>query len=292
MSAISARLIGERRGRNAGSLAKTYTQRWRVETDSRTDEPAVVLAHASLPRAYVTLYDADTSAICTSVEATEEGDDFKSWIVTAEFSTIFPANLVDLPDSPLDEPPNYSLSFDQFTTVARAAIDYFNPSGFQPIRNTQGEVLRDPPVEVDHCRAVLVVEKNEASFSGPLAAFYTNSVNASVWASYPARTVKCKSITSASQFQRNSIPYFRTRYEFHLNSDTWDIRVLNEATQYREVANGARKKIADGNKKLIATGNGSLFEGKLITDDMTPSIDDMYLRYRYYPELDFSVFNF
>lgn len=269
------------------------------------------MAHPSCPVQFVTTYssgnDSDPNALCEDVQVEEEGDSRLSWIVTATFTTLIKefADLGNPPGTnPLFDPPKESFSFDQFTTVARKAVKKFinglDQVAFtqQPsfITNTLGEVFR-PGVEVDECRAVYVVQRNESYPNLGVVMSCVNTVNLNSWKGCGPRTVKCKSITSGEIQHRNNIPFYPVRYEFHLNPDTWDLRVLNKGTKYKD-DNGKLQCVKPGEEPVtIYTGFDSFsshFRDRKIPPDLSTTVDleEAYCHFRYYRELDFSIFNF
>lgn len=320
MSVVKCRLIGDRRSGQLGAIyVNTYKQIFRVETDSALDGPAVVMAphgltgngNVELPIRYVDTYssgnDSDDDAICVSLDAIEEqGTGFKSWIVTADFSTMPPTNPEQLDQNPLDEPPRYSLAFSQYTTVARRAL-IAQPDGTLygttpvPLRNSLGEIFR-PGIEVDDSRPIYTIQRNEAFVYPGVVMQFVNTVNATAWNGCPPRTVKCQSISSGQVQQRNQFTYYAVTYEFHLNPATWDLIVLNQAAQWEVVldANGANPKltkILTGGPVTIYNGEGSNPNGKRLADDTAVpqtavNPDEIYMRYRYYNEVDFNILGF
>lgn len=313
MSVISCRLIGERRGgAKEPYYVRTYKQVWRVETDSTLDGPKVVLApHGlssfdELPVQYVTTYDSggsetDSQALCVSVSADEEGDSRKSWIVTADFSTVPPTNPAQLNANPLLEPPLYSFSFDQYTEVARRGYRANYSTGdvttgtLQAIRNSVGEVFR-PGVEVDACRAVYVVQKNFAVADPGYVMPYVNAVNATAWKGCAPRQAKCRAIQCSQLQSRNNIDYYTLTFEFHLNPQTWDLFILNESSWVYDMTTGKLVKLsaADGLKTIYngtTTTNGLAVPQDTLNTAM-PDPSAIYVRYRYYQEIEFNSFPF
>lgn len=299
MAVTQFRLIGEKRGGGQfGAKARRYKQVFRAETNDPYDGPAVVMAHATCPVQFVTTYssgnDSDDEALCEEVQVEEEGDSRLSWIVTATFTTLITqfADLNNPPnENPLLDAPKFSFSFDQFTTIARRAINFVdNKDG--AIRNTLGEIFR-PGVEVDDSRAVYVVQRNESFPNLPFIMEAVNTVNQNAWKACPPRTVKCKSITSGDIQYRNSFPFYVVRYEFHLNRDTWDIRPLNKSTKYKD-SNGKLQSIKTGEEPVtIYTGVDSSSQAdQKVPVTANPGIDQIYRRFKYYRELDYSIFPF
>lgn len=312
MSVISCRLIGEgRSGALEPYYVRTFKQRWRVETNNTLDGPKVVLApHGlsgfdELPTQYVSTYDsgndADSQALCVSVNADEEGDSRKSWIVTADFSTVPPTNPAQLTPNPLLELPLYSFTFDQYTEVARQAYRANFSTGdvltgtLQAVRNSVGEVFR-PGVEVDACRAVYVVQKNFAIAEPGYVMPYVNAVNATAWKGCPPRTAKCRAINCSQLQQRNNIDYYTMTFEFHLNPQTWDLFILNESSWHYDLTLGKLVKLS------AAEGLKTIYNGTTLTNGLAvpqdtlntavPQPSAIYVRYRYYQELEFNSFPF
>ena len=298
MAVTQFRLIGEKRGGGQfGAKARRYKQVFRAETSDPYDGPAVVMAHASCPVQFVTTYssgnDSDDQALCEEVSVEEEGDSRVSWIVTATFTTLITqfADLNNPPNAnPLLDPVKWSLDSDQFTTVARRAVN-FDTNNDGALRNSLGEIFR-PGVEVDDSRAILVAVRNEAAIQPPFVGDMVNSVNLNAWKACPPRTVKCKSITSGDVQFRNSFPFYSMRYEFHLNPDTWDIRPLNKSTKYKD-SSGKIQCIKTGEEPVtIYTGQGgsSSQADRKVPTDANPGVDQIYRRFKYYRERDFDIF--
>ena len=217
-------LIGEKRsGQKGTNLVRTYAKVWRVETDSALDGPAVAMAASGIATQFVTTYasgnDSDSYALCVSVQAEEEGDSRKSWIVTEQYSTAPPGNPTSFAN-PLLDPIAYSLGFDSFRKSITQDING------DEIATTADEPI-DPPVETDDSRPVYVVRRNESSVSLPFLLSIKDTVNANPWKGCAARTVKLRNVSTGEIQQRNNINYYTVTYEFHLNRDTWDAKILN-----------------------------------------------------------------
>lgn len=310
MSVVEWREIGAgREGEKNAQFARTYTRIFRAETDDASDEASVVLAYSEVPVPALDVYPGDSSAYCVSSTARQEVEDyFKAWIVTSKYTTQ-PSNTPDqFTTNPLLDAALYSLSFDQHTTVARQALRCSFTTGAPlgpqpnstsglpgPIQNSVGDVLR-PGIEVDACRATYIVRKNEAYVSPAMAGQLVNAVNISAWNGCPPRTVKVKNISTGEIQQRNNISYYQVTYEFHINPQTWDLVALNRGTRYYKTLAGgiqAVTAVPDGQEVTLYTDAEGVTYGTIVPPSATPSLNQIYLRWRYYTEVDFNAyFNF
>ena len=172
---------------------------------------------------------------------------------------------------------------------------------YNAIQNEAYETLKPGP-EVDECRPVYVVQRNESFVSLASTMAVVNSVNAFAWKGCGPRTVKCKSIVSGQQQTRNNYSFYSVTYEFHLNPQTWDIILLNQGTRYLKALGGGAFQIVDfpdGKPHLLYNRSGAGDSGTPYpTFDaqnrpIEPNPFDIYIRFRYYTELDFnSIFSF
>jgi len=285
VSVISCRLIGEKRsGEKATNLVRTYTQAFRVETNSKLDGPAVVLAthsvsgHPQLPIQLYTSYtsgnDSDPEALCISVNADEEGESMRSWIVTAQFSTAPPGNPEQFSTNPLNDAALYSLGFDQFQSLA-----LFENDGTTPVVTKNGEWY-DPPPEKDDSRPVYMVRRNESYISLPFIIYAKDSVNASAWKGCAPRTVKLKNITTGEIQQRNQFSYYTVTYEFHLNPDTWDLRVLHRG---RWIYSPTISEVVDVQEPVLLDETGEIIPPG-------SDVEPYYRTHRVYRAPDFNSF--
>lgn len=282
-------MIGAGREGEKNSLSvRTYTAIFRAVTDASTDNAATVLAYSGVPVPAVDVYPGDTLAFCVSSSAKQEvEDDHTCWLVTSRYSTFAPQPLTQLDSNPLLEPASFSISGDQYTTVARLAVDYYTGE-VDRIRNTRGEILR-PGIEVDESRGVFVVRKNLSYVDSAMVGFVTNTVNASPWKGNAPRTVKCKQVVAGEYQTKNGVTYYPHTFEFHINPDTWDLRPLNLANSY--VKNGRVYKLSPGDEPIVVyTGNGSGALSEKVPRLSVPSVDDIYLRFRYYREINFGSY--
>jgi len=263
----------------------TFTAAYRVQTNDPLDGPLVVVNHASLPQlygAYSVGNDSLSNALCIAKTPRPDGDSRTSWIVTCRFST----NALPQDTNPLFDPIKVSLGFDQFTKVARADVDG------NPVANSMGDVF-DPPIEIDDSRPVYRVTRNESYINESLVADMKDSVNANAWRGFMPRCVKCKSISPGELQTRNGTDYYAVVYEFHINGDTWDFKVLNRGRRY--VSGGKVVSIPKDQDPVVIdwrTNQRAVnYAESVVTGLPQTPIEYIYVTGRLYKERDFGVFN-
>lgn len=274
-----------REGEYDEKFVGTFTASYRVQTNDRLDGPLVVVNDPQLPVLYGTYSlgnDSLSSALCISKTPRPDGDDGRSWIVTCRFST----NAIPYNSNPLNDPVKVSMGFDQFTRVARE-----DTSG-NPVANSMGDIF-DPPVEIDDSRPVYSVTRNEAYINESLVADMKDSVNANSWRGFQPRCVKCKSITPGELQNRNNTDFYAVKYEFHINGDTWDFKILNRGRRYKEgnnivtIPKDAEPVVIDTRTNTRAVNAAEA----AITGQTETPVQYRYITKRLYKERDFGVFN-
>ncbi len=168
-------------------------------------------------------------------------------------------------NNPIGREPDISWSFAAYQrpTMEIFDPDYFDDHGlYIPVVTSAGEPF-DPPVEVDDCRPVYRVSRNERFFNPAVAFDYMNAVNLDVFKGAKPGQAKIQSITGEQQRERN-IVYARVTYEIHFRTDTefgWQLRVLDMGTQKKvggEFRPIIRKSIPVANPVLLDGAGGVL----------------------------------
>lgn len=294
MTVIACDLINSGRSLTiSNTKVRVYNETYLVQTNDPRDDALIAIqanlgAGHKIPTQYTTTYSSanasDSLAFCTSVKASPYAeDDRQAWKVEVEYRTDAFARY----DNPLLDPVVYSMGFDSYQTVAR-----FDNNG-DTIRNSFGDLFNPPPM-VDQSRPVYVVQRNEPAINLSLAMQIKDSVNVSAWKGCAPRTVKCRNISYGETQTRNSYTFYKAHYEFHLDVNTWDFRVLNTGRRYMydDPANpgtlieGKKTKSEDPVVMYIANDE-KVAEEDLAAGGIPP--DDIYLRIRYYREMDFSI---
>ena len=292
MSVIDCRLIGVNRdGSYDAKNIRVWNELWRVQTNDPLDGPATVVNYSGLPALfapYESGNDSDPYALLVSKKPREEGEGHKSWIVACEYRS--DAISAEVGSNPLTDLVKYSCGFDQFSEIARQT------SFGQRIINSVDQVFTPPP-EVDQSRPVYIVQRNEAYINLPGIVDLSDSVNQYAWKGCAPRTVKVKSITPGEIQNRNGIEFYSVRYEFHINWLTWDLRILNQATRYKD-SNGVYQLLPQGQEPatlyvktdtLVPRGATVSTDAVFYEDKASAASNVVYLRYRYYKERNFSA---
>lgn len=288
MSVITCHAIGNRSGSHNSQYQKTYEVQYRLLTNDPLDGPGIVVNHSELPALYDSYEfgnDSDANVYLISKQPREESSDgsFKTWTVTCEYSNAPP---VELTSNPISEPAKFSMSFDQFTTIARLDQDG------RPITNTRSQAFTPSP-EMDQSRPVYVVRRNELFINLPFVIDMVDSVNVSAWKGCAPRTVKCKSIVTGEIQQRNGISFYETTYEFHLYDQTWDLFILNQTTKAKNPFTGKVEQFPPGMEAVtIYTGAEGTTEGEIVAPGTTVTRDQVYVSKRVYKERNFNLFPF
>jgi hypothetical protein len=254
-----------------------YTRTWQVDFDdphwgalaARTAIPVVV------GNRYTTGSEYDNGAFCQSIKAECTGsDDGCTWIVTAEYG---PYDANRYPADPTQHTPSIKFSFAQFDE------DVDLDQAGRPVVNSAGDSF-DPGVRRDDSRPVIEISRNEVTFDALLVDQYQDAVNAGPFLGYEPGTVKVYQIGGELQFSPDIGFYWTVSYAFHVKSEGWKKRVLDQGL--RQISSGKRVPILangvpvtdpvplDGGGRPLAVGG-------------TPQV----LEFEVYPSLDFSVFN-
>lgn len=215
----------------------SHTRTFRVVLSSGgAGADAAVANHPSLPQIRDT-HPQNPSARAKSRRGRSDANDDKVWLVDIEYDT--DTNSQDeqdqqRPENPLDEPWDYDWSFEQFSRPLDKDFDG------KAVVNSADEPF-DPLPEVDDCRMVLRLTRNEAEYPRALALEYANAVNDDEFLGVSAGYVKAKPVSGAHQWKKLSdgtlFGYWRLTYEFHFrdpsSDEDWDLHLLDQG--YREI---------------------------------------------------------
>jgi hypothetical protein len=252
---------------------------------------------------YQTVSELDNGAIVVGlIPKRIEGDQYR-WHVDVIYSTDW-----ERTDEPLHDPPQIDFTSESFQQdcIGEANQDY-NPldttaSPFKD-KNTMttsaGEFIEG--ITRDSSRRIIIVTRNEATFSDKDVAFLQDTVNNGTWNNYPTGTVLCRSITAVGQLHRNAIGkpdyrYFQVKYEFVVKWDTWLSRPLDRGSYYimNKGSNTERKvpfKHQDDTPYVgLLDGTGRRLYEETDTVDTINGKTPTYLKKTIYRSIDFSVF--
>ncbi len=247
MAVVSVSEIWDGRdGSDGEKYERDRSRSFRVRTDSQLDGPVTVLGHASIPALY-TLYvgangELDTGAFVTKRTAGHEGDDPQVWAVKVEYSTISRdpdrQGNASQPENPLLRPPE--IEFDFINDRVPALPNIPGPAA---CTNSAGDVF-DPPPEVEKPRLILRVNHNRGQFDPLAAEDFLNSVNSQPVFGFDERKVKL-TVYKAKRAYESGVVFWPTQFEFQFNSDTWDLRLLDQGYRKLPAIDGKLQQIRD-----------------------------------------------
>lgn len=279
MSILSSVELGGRSTTADTTFQRTHTRRWRVTSDSVTDDGfAVMVGGALVGPSPVPLkfspHPTDPYAYAKKLTATEESQSFgqKTWIVQAEYDTSVDPNQNE--ENPLDRPGIDEWSFAQFQTIADKDKDG------DAITTEPGEVF-DPPIDKDASNLVLSYSRNEANFPVSLAVQYQDAINSDSFLGVAQRKVKCQSIQATKVFEGEYV-YYQCRYEFHFRAVGWQKEILHRGTLVRPGAGQTPVQLPPGSDPVLLAADGTRLP------DGDPA---EYITKYVYEELPFSTFN-
>ena len=217
-------VIPQASGRSGGADDKglrEYTRTFKVLTDNPQDGTVAILAAAGIPAKwspYNTTTEQDLGSLCRKIRCTQEGNEPKSWIVTAEYSSKA-SEQDENPEDPLAAPAKFSGNFAQFQKAIERDL------AGNAILNSAGQKFENP-TEVDDSRPAFTIEKNFATMNMLTLFGYRDSVNSAVYLGFPIGTLKLGAITFSRQFGNATI-YFPHSFTFQYDEDGWLITPLN-----------------------------------------------------------------
>lgn len=212
-----------------------------------TDGVLAVRAHADCPRkgqAYSFAGESDASLVCTAVNIVPRADSqglnrSKVYEVEAVYSnSVNIANIGEDEENPLDDLPQYEFTFAKYQIPAEYDVDG------NPVVNGADEKF-DPPCLMDENRPVVIVTRNEASFSAATAVEYQDAVNSDSFAGVTAGVAKIIGI-SARQATRGEFVYQIVTYEIEFRWNGWNpTKILAQGYRYRLSADGNSRQYID-----------------------------------------------
>lgn len=145
--------------------------------------------------------------LCSTVTATQSGGKDNPHIYTVECTfEYFQFNGTSI-DDPLSIVPIPVWRTEEVEIPLD--IDFNNVA----IRNSANTRF-SPPLTHTISRSVLIIERNEATYSEALASVWRNKCNSLEWNGYAPKTVHCRHISADPQVDPNIGLYFKVRYEF------------------------------------------------------------------------------
>jgi hypothetical protein len=226
------------------SGTRRYKRCFRCLTDSDLVDGAFIRASILCPQIYDFYFSAagsDFGARCVKVDCTRLADDPKTWDITAEYSSRWSLDLAK-GENPCDWPPEFKIRCDKFEEGMTEDIDG------NAIINTIGEAF-DPPLKRNRIRFKLCVTKNLPSVDMLKLSLVVETVNLYSFYGFEPETVLLWDVT-ADEVTRDQYSYWAHTFEFLVDSEGWDEKVVNIGTRMRQEIGGeiVAARTADGQR--------------------------------------------
>lgn len=157
-----------------GRRTRTYQSVHKLLSSTRFENPAVVLAHPSLPT-LASGWPTDPGAFCVSREAKREEvpDKAECWVVTCDFTSS--PDVRQPPDEEAEENPLLRPAIIDRSPVSRQR-PISRDANNTLIQTTAGEPF-NPPVEREEHAPAFTITKNMASWPAAMELAYQDSIN-------------------------------------------------------------------------------------------------------------------
>ena len=218
--------------------ARTYTRKFRVTSDDKTDGPFEVGSTSGLPL-IGSVHPEDANAFCVELTV-ENTEPYVGWTVTANYS-----DERQIDDDPTNDEAEISWGSEQFQKPA--VFDLSN----NLILNSAGDPF-DPPAMMDDSRRVVTVSKNLAVVPAWILD-YQDAVNSDVFSvdglSIGVGKAKMQSVAVSPKQRRNSTVFRVVNFTIHLQRDGWLLDILDAG--FRRIVSGGRENIRNQDGELI-----------------------------------------
>ena len=230
---MSVTRIVEKYASGSGSATvkgrRQYTRVLLMICSSTSDDEHTIFGAA--PSKYAS-YPSDSGARCKKVEP-KRGETLADGSVVWECVCHYDSQLEE-PDqdeeNPLNRPQIEDWSGAMFTETQ------FEDLNEDPYINSVGDPL-DPPPLVETPHSILVIQRNESSFSPWLAHYYRNKVNSDGFYGAGPKYAKVASIGANGPNYENGVVFYVVRYEIHFNPAGWiPTKILDAGPRCKEEA--------------------------------------------------------
>lgn len=208
-------ILSGRTARNSKG-ARTYTRKFRVLSNDKTDGPFEVGSTSGLPL-IGSAHPEDANAFCIELTV-ENTEPYAGWTVTANYSD---ERVID--DNPTDDAAEINWGSEQFQKVAVVDRDG------NLIVNSAGDLF-DPPAMIDDSRRVVTVSKNLATVPSWILD-YQDAINSDTFTidgiSIGVGKAKMQAVTVGPKQRRNSTVFRTVNFTIHLQRDGWVLDILD-----------------------------------------------------------------
>lgn len=270
----------DREGSINSKFERIYRRSWLVQTDSKTTGRIAVRESVPVRIGNVFSCDGETDAgsFCNdiSVKSLSGASAGKEWIVTATYGPYDPSTNAS---NPLERPIEVSGGFSEFEEIVDVDVDG------NPVVNSAGEPFANPVMR-DDPRPDLMIVTNAKTLDLNLIYTYRRAVNSDeFWGANPGQ-VRVASITWQYLHHADIGYYYKITYTFKFKKDGWQIRLQDKGMRVLNAGGTALEKVKfngiPADEPVFLDGNG---RAKALTADV------VYLDFKRYEELPFSIFN-
>ena len=152
-------------------------------------------------------------------------------------------------DDPLSQPAEIEWGEGQYSEIITKATLVAGGGDVEnsAVTNSAGEPF-DPPLQVERTFLTLRITRNQSDFDQKKSSGYKSTFNSTPFFDFPPGSVKCKSITSISVFEKGK-RFWKTTYFFEIR-DSWDYELLDAG--YWEIVAAERKEITFPNGRPLS----------------------------------------
>lgn len=214
--------------------------------------------------------ESDAGAYCVDIQANEEADDGKQWLVTVQFGK---SN--DIEENPLSLPWEYSLDGQAIEQPFDVDVEG------RPIVNTVGDPFSSQTVRQVN-QPILTITRNEAAFNNAYHLF-SNTINSEVFFGGDVGTVLCQPIKQHREKHATYGYYWPTTYTFVYQPDGWDTKLINQGFRARGERGVLQNIIVQGvpiTEPALLTAGGQI---------LPRGVPPVVLTFRPYRMMPFSV---
>ena len=212
----------------------------------------------TIPVQWVTFYfgfenSYDLFAYCSKVEAQQDGNEWKRWIVKCTFTT-------DWQEKKEEDPTDDAvISWVEIETERRKKTQEYNGT---PCLNSAGQLMDMGEFDVD--LNVYCFKSNESQQSPLIDQGYSSSINKDSFLGKSPGTLRLKISTSEPQ-RRKQYLYYPHTYRLKYDPDGWDVDPIDQGTAIKKPDGTLGSPPPDADQHEIATpfsldGKGNLLQ--------------------------------
>lgn len=266
-------IIADKRTATNAAGIRTYSDTYRLTSDSKSDTASTVGNNINLP-SIGSVHAEDAQAYCNNLAITCT-DGYTGWEAVATWSTERTMSSTD----PADDEVKVSWTSEVYQEPV------FQDVNGNAVVNSAGDYFIDPTPSRDACHLIAKIRANVQSVPAWVLAKQNNVNSGSITIGglvIAARLARLCRLEISERQRRNSIDFYAMSFEIHIHSDGWRLQPMDVG--FRELRGGSRRQIQDDEFQEVTTPvmlNGS---GKAQLDPTPASA--VFLDFQQYTESD------